>query len=139
MRTKQQISYNMSMVRAKGSAIEKRFASGLRSKKIRYRRHSRNVVGCPDFILPGVKVAIFCDSHFWHGYKWKQRKKDHKSNTAFWINKIENNIARDKKVNRILRKNGWKVLRFWEHQISGGLDGCLSKVAKFVKNRRVSL
>ncbi|MBI3218020.1 MAG: very short patch repair endonuclease [Bacteroidetes bacterium] len=129
----------MARVQAKSSIIEKKFASGLRLRKIQYRRHVRNVMGCPDFILPEIKVAIFCDSHFWHGYRWKQHKKDHKSNIAFWLNKIENNMARDKKVNRALRESGWKVLRFWEHQISSRLDGCLNKVEEFTKNRNVAL
>jgi DNA mismatch endonuclease Vsr len=87
-----------------------------------------NVTGKPDFLFPREKVAIFCDSHFWHGYQWKKRKEELKRNRRFWLSKIAGNIKRDHLVNRELRRSGWKVLRFWEHQILGSADDCVLKI-----------
>jgi len=131
-KSKEQISYNMSRVKAKGSTIEKILASGLRKRRIKYRGHVKSVYGCPDFVLPNHRVAIFCDSHFWHGYRWKKKKNELKSNKDFWFSKIENNIKRDKSVNRKLRLEGWSVLRFWEHKILKDLDKCLNKIESVI-------
>ncbi len=127
-RTKAQISFNMSCIRSRGTRIEKIFASALRRKKIKFRRYFP-IPGKPDFVLPSKKIAIFCDSSFWHGYKkmstprhyFKQRKR-------FWTKKILCNIERDKEVNNILKKEGWKVIRFWDFQINGGIDKCISQI-----------
>ena len=127
-----QISFNMSQVKAKGSKIEKLMASELRNRKITFRGNVRVVEGKPDFVIKGHKVAIFCDSHFWHVYSWKNRKLDHKSNKKFWLKKIERNMARDREVNKILRKQGWKVFRFWEHQILKHPDRCIERVKKYI-------
>ena len=129
---KAQISYNMSRVRSKGSKLEKFFAAGLRKRRIKYRSHAKRVLGCPDFVIVNQKIAVFCDSHFWHGYDWKNKKQEHKSNIGFWIKKIEANIARDKKVTHTLRGKGWKVLRFWEHEILSSPNKCLNKIEKFL-------
>src|SRR5690348_6627331 len=134
MKTKTQISYNMSRVRSKGSKMEKFFAAGLRKRRIRYRSHVKTVLGCPDFIILNQNIAIFCDSHFWHGYDWKNKKYEHKSNQGFWIKKIEANVARDRKVAHTLRHKGWKVFRFWEHQILSHLDKCIDKIEKVIIN-----
>ena len=111
----------MSAVRSKGSRIEKKLGSALWAAGVRYRKHYP-VIGKPDFALPGYKIAIFCDSHFWHGYKWEERKHDHKINKNFWYKKIERNIERDKEVNYMLTAMGWKVIRFWEHEINEDVE-----------------
>ena len=132
IRTKEQISYNMSKVRCAGSQIEKLFEKQLRKNKIKFKRHYK-VMGKPDFVIPEKKIAIFCDSHFWHGFNWKKRKIDHKSNISFWHKKIEGNILRDKKVNRTLKKMGWIVVRFWEHHIVNEPEKCIKKILKYAK------
>ena len=65
----------------------------------------------------GKKVAVFCDSEFWHGYNWEERKEDIKTRREFWIPKIERNIQRDIEVNKQLTEEGWIVLRFWGRDI----------------------
>ena len=119
----------MSRIRSKGSLIEKKLACELRRKKISFRRHSKQVFGKPDFIIAKKKIAIFCDSAFWHGYK-KLNSKRHafKSNREFWINKIKRNIMRDRMVNRTLKKDGWVVLRFWDFEINKNCHLCIEKV-----------
>lgn len=71
---------------------------------------------------------MFCDSEFWHGKNWDERKNDHKSNVDFWHNKIERNIERDKEVNQELNSQGWKVLRFWGIEIDKDLLSCINKI-----------
>lgn len=127
-KTKEQISHNMSRVRSKGSLIEKAFERALRANGLRFRKHPSKVFGCPDFILRDSKVAIFCDSHFWHGYRWKTKRLEIKTNRRFWIRKIEANIARDRLVSRRLKKNGWRVLRFWESKITRDLHSCIEAI-----------
>ena len=107
-------------------------ASGLRKGKIKFQGNVQTIEGKPDFVIKGRKVAVFCDSHFWHGHNWKKRKLEHKSNKKFWLKKIERNMARDKEVNKILRRQGWKVLRFWEHQINADVQKCVAKIEKHI-------
>jgi DNA mismatch endonuclease (patch repair protein) len=129
-------SYKMSRVRSKGTTIEKLFGKALWSAGLRYRKHYRKLVGAPDFVLVRYKIAIFCDSAFWHGYKnMKTKRHAFKSNVKFWTNKIMRNIERDKEVNKKLRKEGWKVLRFWDFQIEKNLDKCIERVLNEVRNQ----
>ena len=67
---------------------------------------------------------MFCDSEFWHGHNWKERKSDFKSNQEFWIPKIERNMLRDIEVTKKLEADGWTVLRFWGHDIKNNLQQC---------------
>jgi DNA mismatch endonuclease Vsr len=78
---------------------------------------NQGIFGRPDFVFRRARVAVFCDSHFWHGYRWKTRQKELRRNRSFWIAKIESNMRRDKIVTRSLRRQGWTVIRFWEHDI----------------------
>ena len=128
-KTKAQISYNMFRVRGKGSQIERLLEHQLRKQKIKYRRHY-GIFGKPDFVILDKRTAIFCDSHFWHGHNWNVQKKDLKKNKAFWLKKIAANIDRDKIVNKTLRRAGWKVFRFWEHEIIKNPEGCITKIKR---------
>jgi len=83
--------------------------------------------GNPDFIIKENKIAIFCDGDFWHGYTFKKGKK---LNSAYWKKKIERNMKRDKTVSRNLRRRGWKVLRFWEHNINKRPESCMKKIRR---------
>ena len=128
-----QISYTMSRVRSSGSAIEKRFGKALWQSGLRYRKQY-SIFGKPDFVLVSRRIAIFCDSEFWHGYRWgKRRQAEHKTNQPYWFAKIERNRTRDRLVNRKLATAGWKVLRFWEREILDDLDLCVTKVMALIQ------
>ena len=107
----------MQSVKSKGSKIESLLAKALWTKGLRYRKNDKSVFGKPDFTFKKYKVAVFCDSEFWHGKDWEIKKFEHKSNIKFWHQKIERNIQRDKEVNEELLKNGWQVIRFWGKEI----------------------
>ena len=134
-RAKAQISFNMSRVRSKGSEIEQVMEAALRRAKLRPRKH-RKMFGRPDFVFPRAMVAVYCDSHFWHGYKWKVKQKEIRRNRSFWVPKILSNMRRDRLVNRRLREGGWMVLRFWEHQILRFPDLCAACVKEAVTGTR---
>ena len=123
--TKEQRRKNMQAVKNKGSKIEIMLAKALWKKGFRYRKNDKTVFGKPDFTFKGLKIAVFCDSEFWHGKDWEKRKHEHKSNIEFWHKKIERNIQRDIEVNEQLRKEGWKVLRFWGKDIEKKIDFCI--------------
>lgn len=112
----------MQAVKSHGSKIEIALSQELWKRGYRYRKNDRTVFGKPDLTFKKIKLAIFIDSEFWHGKNWAIRKYDHKSNQDFWHTKIERNIQRDKEVNHSLKKDGWKVLRFWGKEIEKKLD-----------------
>jgi DNA (cytosine-5)-methyltransferase 1 len=104
----------MRKVKRNNTLIERTMERLLRQIYVEYETQPK-MIGHPDFILNEEKIAIFCDSSFWHGRKSK-KQRFHR-NRAFWTNKIEENKKRDRKTNRILRSLGWKVLRFWDDDI----------------------
>jgi DNA mismatch endonuclease Vsr len=118
----------MASVRSKGNSTTELplgrllWAAGLRG----YRKHWP-VAGKPDFAWPGRKLAIFVDGCFWHGCttcKYLPR-----TNVDFWKNKIDANKARDRKVRATLRREGWAVLRFWEHDVKRTPDKIVGRVS----------
>lgn len=133
-RTKEQISYTMSRIRGKDTTIELMLRKRLWQLGLRYRKHY-NVFGKPDIVFTKQKLAIFCDSDFWHGFDWKNQKKSLKSNRSYWISKIEGNISRDKLVTKKLKDEGWTVLRFWEHELRKNLDFCANRILKVLEKK----
>lgn len=123
---------NMQNIKSKNTKIEIRMRKALWSLGYRYRIHCTDLPGKPDIVFPTQKVAIFCDSSFWHGYDWENGQKKIKSNRGYWINKIENNIKRDGLNNSKLKEMGWKVIRFWDFEITKDLDRCINKVEEYL-------
>ena len=116
--TPEQRHKNMVAIKSKDTGIEVMLRKELWRRGIRgYRKNYKKLPGKPDIVFTKQKVAIFCDSEFWHGYDWENRKEDFKSRQDFWIPKIERNMERDKEVNEELSSLGWVVLRFWGKDI----------------------
>lgn len=131
-KTKEQISYNMQQVKNKDSKIEILLRKELWSRGLRYRKNVNRIYGKPDIVFIGKKVAVFCDSEFWHGYNWEERKKDFKSHQEFWIPKIERNMERDAEVTARLESEGWTVIRFWGNEIKKNTAQCADIIEKAV-------
>ena len=131
-RTKEQISYNMQQVKNKDSKIEVLLRKELWSRGLRYRKNVNRIYGKPDIVFIGKKIAVFCDSEFWHGCNWEERKKDFKSHQEFWIPKIERNMERDAEVTAKLESEGWTVLRFWGNEIKKNTAQCADIIEKAV-------
>jgi DNA mismatch endonuclease, patch repair protein len=134
-KTQDQIHKNMSHIRNKDTKIEILLRKELWSRGLRYRKNDTTTFGHPDVSFIRKKIAVFCDSEFWHGYDWDNRKNDLKTNREFWIQKIERNIQRDKEVNVSLEEQGWIVIRFWGKEIEKNLIACADEVEEAVRKR----
>lgn len=114
--SKEKRSWVMGRVRSRGNrSTEGAFAEILRESKISGWRRNYTLFGSPDFVFPRAGVAVFVDGCFWHGCP--KHGTMPKSNRQYWRNKIDRNIKRDQQVSRKLRRAGWHVYRFWEHDI----------------------
>lgn len=118
----------MSRIRSKNTKIEVVMRELLTKNKIKFEMHPK-IVGSPDFLV-GKRTLIFCDGDFWHGYHYKKGRIPQQ---RFWREKIERNMKRDKKLGRKLRREGWSVIRLWEHDIMTKSDYCLKKILRLVK------
>jgi DNA mismatch endonuclease (patch repair protein) len=134
-RSQETISYTMSRIHGKDTGIEMLLRRALYAKGYRYRHNSKFIFGHPDISFKGYKIAIFCDSEFWHGKNFEENKAKIHSHTDYWIPKIERNIERDREVNEHLKKQGYIVLRFWGEEIEKDLDGCVAKVEEALRSR----
>jgi len=118
----------MSRNKASGTrTTERKFRSLLMRSGVRGWKlgHHSGLPGSPDFLFPGSRVAIFLDGCFWHGCQ--RCRSIPASNRAFWGAKIQGNRERDRKVARILRAQGWNVVRIWEHDLRMDGDTLLRK------------
>jgi len=122
--TKEQRSYNMSRIKGKNTKPEMLVRKFLFSKGFRFTLHSKSLSGKPDIVLPKYKTVIFVHGCFWHGHKNCKYFVVPKTRTEWWLNKINGNIANDKKKKAALRKEGWKIITVW---------GCQLKPAKTEK------
>lgn len=126
---------NMQAVKNKDSKIELMLRHELWTRGVRYRKNVTRIFGKPDIAFIGKKVAVFCDSEFWHGYDWDKQKDKIKTNREFWVHKIERNIERDKEVTKTLEADGWIVLRFWGNEISKNVGACADVIVNVLKER----
>lgn len=115
---------NMQAITGKDTSIELKLRKELWNRGVRYRKNCKTVYGHPDLAFIGKKVAVFCDSEFWHGYDWENRKDSIHTNREFWIQKIEHNMERDIVVNQQLESDRWIVIRFWGKDIDKDVSKC---------------
>lgn len=125
-------SENMARIKSKNTSIEQILGKAMSNAGLRYRKQCKDVFGKPDFCFKGKKIAIFCDSEFWHGKKFLDGEK-FKTNQDFWERKIKRNMERDHEVNCYLNENGWKVLRFWGREIQKDTQSCIQKICDIIK------
>ena len=133
--TPEQRRKNMQAIKNKDSQIELLLRKELWKRGFRYQKNRTDIFGKPDIVFKGKKIAIFCDSEFWHGYNWEERKKDFKSHQEFWIPKIERNMKRDIEVTNKLESEGWTVLRFWGNEIKKETEKCANIIEKAVQTK----
>lgn len=127
--TKTQRSFNMSQIKSTNTTPELILRKILYSNGLRgYRLHCKLIMGKPDIVFVKNKIAIFVDGCFWH--KCPECFIKPQTKTAFWMKKINSNVKRDKKTNVVLRSDGWKVIRFWEHEIYLTPDKCFGRIKK---------
>lgn len=127
--TKKERSLLMSKIRVSGTDIEEYLGECVRVfwSKERYSKNPKAIVGKPDIVFKKSKVAVFADGDFWHGrsfQNWEHKLPD------FWKKKIRSNIGRDRRYGRTLRKQGFKVLRFWGSEIKKHPDRVREKIGR---------
>lgn len=128
----------MSKIRGKDTKPEIILRKYLWNKGVRYKKNCKGLPGRPDIAITKYKVAVFCDSEFFHGKDWdKQRAKIQQgSHPDYWVKKIERNIARDKQKDKELQDLGWIVIHFWSKDIEKNTDDCFLKVKDAIEKRQ---
>jgi DNA mismatch endonuclease (patch repair protein) len=139
--SKKKRSWVMSRIRSNNTILEtaflKKASRTFYADGYRYRKNCRTLPGKPDIAFHKQRVAVFIDGDFWHGYNFS--KLSRKLPSTFWKNKIAGNIARDGKVSRELKKKGWRVVRFWEHEIEKNPAKAIKRIALVLKKRSANV
>jgi len=133
--TKEQRKKNMKAIRSRDTKIEVSLRKELWKRGYRYRIHYKKLKGKPDIVFVKQKIAVFCDSEFFHGFNWNEQQKNIKSNREYWIPKIESNITKDRMVTKTLEKDGWVVLRFWGKEIQKNIKYCVDRIEQTILER----
>ena len=128
--TKEQRRKNMQRIKSKDTSIELLLRKELWKRGYRYRKNYQKLPGKPDIVLTKYKIAIFCDSEFFHGKDWEVLKPrlEKGDNSEYWIKKISRNRERDEEINKKLLFKGWTVIRFWGKDIKKHLDECVKVI-----------
>ena len=117
----------MSKVKLKNGTAECLLAKKLWHQGFRYRKNDKRFPGSSDIAITKCKIAIFVDGEFWHGKDWDVRKTRLQRNRDYWIEKIEENIARDARNDIKLVEMGWTPVYFWEKDVLKKPDECVEK------------
>lgn len=138
--TREQRRKNMQQIKSKDTTIEITFRKALWHKGYRYRKNYKDLPGKPDIVLTKEKIAIFCDSEFFHGKDWEILKPrlEKSNNGEYWQKKIESNIQRDNEVNKELLFLGWTVIRFWGKDILKKTDECIRIIEETIFENRIN-
>ena len=124
----------MRKIHSKDTSIELLLRKALWHKGYRYRKNYKALPGSPDIVLTKYKIAIFCDSEFFHGKDWEvlRSQLERGKNADFWIKKISKNQQRDEEVNKQLQYLGWTVLRFWGKDITKHTEECVQVIEETI-------
>ena len=139
--TPEQRHKNMKNIKATDTSIEVALRKALWHKGYRYRKNVKDLPGKPDIVLTKYKIAIFCDSEFFHGKDWNVLKEriEKGNNSAYWMKKISRNMERDDEVTKSLYYEGWTVIRFWGKDIKKNLDECVRVVEEAVFEKKMEM
>ena len=137
---KEQRSKNMRNIKSKDTSIEMLLRKALWHKGYRYRKNYKQLPGKPDIALTKYKIAIFCDSEFFHGKDWEVLKPrlEKGDNSEYWVKKISRNRERDDEINKQLLFAGWTVIRFWGKDIKRKTDECVKVIEETIFEIKVS-
>lgn len=133
--TKEQRHKAMSNIHSKDTSIEVKLRQALWKRGFRFRKNYSKLPGSPDIAITKYKIAIFCDSEFFHGKDWELVLKPRllkSKNSEYWINKILRNMERDTEVDKKLLFLGWTVIHFWGNDISKKIDECVQVVEECI-------
>jgi DNA mismatch endonuclease, patch repair protein len=133
--TPAQRSINMSKIKSKNTIPEVFVFNDLKNRNIKFKKHY-DIRGKPDIAFPQQKIAVFINGEFWHGRNFTKEKDKY---PKFWVDKISNNIARDRKNYRLLKKDGWLIIKMWDKDIKKHPEKEIEKIIKALKKSSVDL
>ena len=124
----------MQSIRSKDTKIEILLRKALWHKGIRYRKNFKKIPGKPDIAITKYKIAVFCDSEFFHGKDWDELRPRllKGDNGEFWVRKIGKNREHDEEINKQLTFLGWTVIRFWGTDIKKNLEECVKVIEESI-------
>ncbi|MBD5537779.1 MAG: very short patch repair endonuclease [Lachnospiraceae bacterium] len=130
---------NMRKIRSKDTSIEVLLRKRLWHNGYRYRKNYKKLPGSPDIAITKYKIAVFCDSEFFHGKDWELLKArlERGKNPQYWIRHIEENMERDRRVDKELDALEWTVIRFWGNDIKKDLEGCLRVIEEVAFDKMI--
>ena len=137
LKTSPEISKRMSHVKTKRNSAEVMIAKSLWHRGYRYRLNYKALPGSPDIALTKYRIAIFIDGEFWHGKDFEQRKNKLKNNKDYWIEKIQENIDRDLKNDKLLRQMDWYPIHFWSNDVIKYCNQCIDEIIYTIEDRNV--
>ena len=128
LKTSPEISKRMAHVKTKKNSAEVMLAKSLWHRGYRYRLNYKALPGSPDVALTKYRIAIFIDGEFWHGKDFEQRKTKLKNNKDYWIEKIQENIDRDLRNDKLLRQMDWYPIHFWSNDVIKYCNQCIDEI-----------
>ena len=132
----------MSAIRSTGGKTEVALRSMLHRRGLRFRKNYAKLLGKPDIVLPGARVVVFIDGDYWHARVLREKGPEalydriKTANRDYWIDKFTKRVKRDDEVTAALETEGWTVLRFWESDVRGDLEGVAELIAAAVRRVR---
>lgn len=131
----------MSRIRGKDTSIEVTLRKTLWQKGYRYRKNYKALPGSPDICLTKYKIAIFCDSEFFHGKDWEVlRPRIEKGNNGeYWVKKIRENMERDQNNDKKLLFLGWTVIHFWGKDILRNTEECIRVIEETIFDQKMEM
>ena len=138
--TAEQRKKNIQHIKSKDTKIEVSLRKELWKRGYRYRKNYSGLPGKPDIVIAKYKIAIFCDSEFFHGKEWEVLKPrlEKANNSDYWLKKISRNRERDEEINKQLLFQGWTVIRFWGKDILKNLDECIKVVEETIFDLKIN-
>ncbi len=128
-------SKNMRAIRHRDTAIEQKLAEMLDRLAPGYRTQAEDLPGKPDFVIDDRQAAILVHGCFWHHHDCHLFKIP-STRTDFWLNKIAQNVARDKRTLQEITAAGWRVLIVWECALRGrdrlAAQGCQERLEEWL-------
>ncbi len=126
--SKEKRSWNMSRIMSENTKPELIIFSALDKLNIKYKKHY-NISGKPDIAFPKNKIAVFINGEFWHGRRFAKEKNSY---PEFWVNKISENIKRDRKNYKLLKEKGWKIIKIWDKDLKKHINREFNKIMRAI-------
>lgn len=136
-----EIQRNMSAIRSTGGKTEVALRSILHRRGLRFRKNYAKLIGKPDIVFLGARVAVFIDGDYWHARVLREKGPEalyariKTANRDYWMDKFTKRVKRDDEVTAALERKGWTVLRFWESDVRGGLEGVADIVERAARRK----